>query len=202
MKYFSIVAGLDIPFCVACNNNEVKEAVNDADSANEACGTLDSDSLSMANRQTDTLAKVTTDKDGSEFLVRAAAGGMTEVELAKLAQNKATSDFVRRFSQMMLQDHEATNKKVEAMANARTVTLPAPVLPKDVETLAKEEGKKFDQKYMDQMVKDHKSTIDLFTKYSDKTKDSSIRNFIQSTLPTLRMHLDSAQAIVKVLKKD
>lgn len=202
MKYLSIAAGLALSLCMACNNNEVKEAVNEADSANEARGTLDRDSLSATNRQTtDTLAKVKTDESGSEFLVRAAAGGMAEVDLARMGSTKGNSDFVRRFSEMMIKDHEAANRQVEALAMARTVTLPVPVVPKEADMLAKAAGKQFDIKFMDQMVKDHKSTIDLFNKYSDKTNDSSIRSFIQLTLPTLRQHLDSAQAIQKILKK-
>ena len=183
---------------LASCNNETKEAVKDADSTNEANGVAIQDSI--VNHPTIT-EKVVTDKDGSEFLVRASAAGNTEVKGAKLGKEKAASVEVRRFSEMLERDHEAANMEVSKLATARDVTLPADSMNPMLKDLGKLEGSKFDRKYMDEMIKGHKKTIDLFEKYQDKTNDTTIRGFIQKTLPVLRQHLDSAEVIDKLVKK-
>ena len=61
-------------------------------------------------------------------------------------------------------------------------------------------GKNFDKDFMNMMVKDHKATIDDFEKASKNTKDPDVKAWVDKTLPTLRMHLDSAKAIQKGLK--
>ncbi|GAO41572.1 DUF4142 domain-containing protein [Flavihumibacter petaseus] len=193
-----------VVLAAACNN-ETRQAVNDADSANESKETTKNDSgLLNRDSSTATLGRtdtVSTDKDGAEFLVRAAAGGRHEVTAARMGQEKGLSEDVKRFSGVLIRDHEAANREVETMAGRRNVTLPAETAPEHADDMAKLQGNKFDRKYMDQMVSDHKKTIDLFEKYSDKTKDADIRAFIQKTLPVLHMHLDSAQAIEKIVKK-
>jgi len=174
---------------VACNN-EAKDSVEKADSTNEV-------------KQDATPAALQTDQETTDFLVQAANGGMAEVETGKLAQTKATHADVKRFASMMVMDHTDANGKVKAFAAARNVTLPATVSEekKDNATkLAEKTGKDFDKDYMDMMVKDHKETIDLFEKGYDKSKDAEVKTFINNTLPKLKQHLDSAQAIQKILK--
>lgn len=201
MKYLLLGAAITLFGATACNN-ETKQSINDADSANEAKGTVDSDSLSNPNTiNVDSTARVATDENGSAFLVRAAAGGLTEVEIGRMGETKATSLDVKRFATAMVHDHTIANKKIDELASARTVTLPMPVATNKEEKLSQLAGNKFDREFMDKMVKDHKETIDLFEKYSDKTKDDSIRSFIQQTLPILRMHLDTAQAIKKLVNR-
>jgi putative membrane protein len=50
---------------------------------------------------------------------------------------------------------------------------------------------------MDMMVKDHNKTIADFQKASNDAKDADLKGWAGKTLPTLQMHLDSAQAINK-----
>jgi putative membrane protein len=52
---------------------------------------------------------------------------------------------------------------------------------------------------MDMMVRDHKKTIDDFKDAQNNTNDADVKAWIEKTLPTLQMHLDSAQAIQKAL---
>ncbi len=57
-------------------------------------------------------------------------------------------------------------------------------------------GKEFDRDYMEQMVKDHQSDIELFETAADDIKlDAQLRAYAKNTLPTLRNHLKQAQTI-------
>jgi putative membrane protein len=66
--------------------------------------------------------------------------------------------------------------------------------------LANLEGKNFDKAYMDHMVSDHKEDISLFEKASKNAKGQELKDFATRTLPTLKMHLDSAQAVYKSVR--
>lgn len=178
-------------FFVGCNN-EAKDSVEKADSINEA----KQDTASNNNM-------VVVDAETSDFLVKAANGGMAEVELGQLAQQKATNAQVKDFGAMMVHDHTMANDEVKALAARRSVTLPS--MPgdekkSDKEDLTKKSGAAFDKAFMSQMVDDHQETIDLFENSAGKVNDTEVKTFINNTIPKLKMHLDSAKAIQKRLK--
>jgi len=181
-----------MPLLMAACNNQASDSVDKADSANEA--KLDSPSSRPA---------ITTDEASTNFLVKAADGGLAEVKTGETAQQKATNAKVKQFASMMVTDHTGANAEVKSLAAARNVTLPA--VPgednmKKGEDLAKKSGTDFDKSYMNLMVDDHQKTIDLFEDASDDVNDAEIKTFINNTLPKLRMHLDSAKAIRSRLK--
>jgi len=191
MKKRSIAFAL--PFLLLACNNEGKDSVEQADSANKS--KMDSGSTTSQTLQTDEAS--------SSFLVKAADGGMTEVRLGELAQQKASSKMVKDYGTMLIHDHSAANDKVKALAAQRNVTLPnAPGNENQerIDKLAKRTGKDFDKSFMDAMQSDHKKDIDMFKDASNKVNDADIKAFVDNTIPTLQMHLDSANVIRKGLK--
>jgi putative membrane protein len=179
---------------LACNN-EGKDSVEKADSINDA--KMDTSGNKMKTSET-----IKTDDATTDFLVRAANGGITEVEAGKVGEQKAINPDVKRFAAMMVQDHSAANEQVKSLASARNVTLPA--TPSEEKTnklnsLSQKTGKAFDKEFMDMMVDDHQDAIRLFEKHND-SKDAEVGTFITNTLPKLKMHLDSAQAVRKRLR--
>ena len=191
MKKRSIAFAL--PFLLLACNNEGKDSVEKADSANEA--KMDSNSTTSKTLQTDEAS--------SSFLVKAADGGLTEVRLGELAQQKATNKKVKEYGTMLIHDHSGANDKVKALAAQRNVTLPDAPGNSNQETidkLAKRTGNDFDKAFMDAMETDHKNDIDMFKEASNKVNDADVKSFVDNTLPTLQMHLDSAKAIRKMLK--
>ena len=177
----------------ACNNAG-KDSVEKADSVNEA--KLDS---STVNTPPPTIA---TDEESSSFLVRAANGGMEEMQLGEIARQKAVNQNVKDFGTMMVKDHSAENDVVKAMAARRNVTLPTAVgdkEKKEINDLNKKSGAGFDIAYMKNMIRNHTKKITLFENASDKVKDTEVKTFIDNALPQLRNYLDSAKAIQKGL---
>jgi putative membrane protein len=182
-----------LPFLLLACNNEGKDSVDKADSANAA--KMDSNSTTSQTLQTDEAS--------SSFLVKAADGGMTEVRLGELAQQKASSKMVKDYGTMLIHDHSAANDKVKALAAQRNVTLPdgpGNENQESIDNLAKRTGKDFDKAFMDAMQRDHEKDIDMFKDASNKVNDADVKTFVNNTLPTLQMHLDSAKAIRKSLK--
>lgn len=172
----------------ACNNSS--DPVEKADSTNE---------VKQEQAGTDTK----TVENTSDFLVKAANGGMAEVEAGKIGEQKATHKEVKDFAKMMVDDHTGANAEVKKLAAALNVTLPSAPSEdhqKDVTKLNEKKPKDFDKDFMDQMVADHKKTIDLFKDASDDDMNADVKAFVNNTIPKLQAHLDAAEAIRKKLK--
>ena len=59
-----------------------------------------------------------------QFLKDAAAGGMMEVELGKIAADKAVNDQVKAFGRQMQQDHGKANDELKTLAANKGVQIP------------------------------------------------------------------------------
>ncbi|HEX7845075.1 MAG TPA: DUF4142 domain-containing protein [Chitinophagaceae bacterium] len=188
MKTVSIFLCLAMITVAACNN-EGKDNVEKADSINKA-----KDDNAMNNNT------VTVDQESSEFLVRVADAGMNEVDITKLAQEKASIPEVKSLASMLWTDHSQLNQQVKQLAQERNITLPSTTSAdhaKEMDDLKAKTGKNFDREFIRKMISKHNSSIDAFEKAVKDVKDSGVRTFADNTLPKLRMHRDSAQAIEK-----
>ena len=134
----------------------------------------------------------------AKWAVDVANGGMTEIELSKLAQTKATSQRLKNFANMMVTDHTAASDKLKQIAAAKNIALPDKLSndsQKKLDNLNKKSGKDFDKAYMDDMLAGHKNAVDKFQKGSSDLQDADLKNFAAQTLPTIQMHQDSIKAI-------
>lgn len=135
-------------------------------------------------------------KGDQKFVHDAAAGGMAEVELGKLAQEKASSDQVKSFGKRMVDDHGRANDELKALAQKKNITLPTDLDRKDKATrdrLSKLSGPSFDRAYMRAMLTDHRKDVSEFQHESKVGADPDVKSFAAKTLPTLEDHLKAAQ---------
>ena len=193
MKRISSICMIALAACAfaACHSNTQNNSVAKADSANKS-----KDTATASN----TLA---TNKDDASFAVEAANGGMAEVELGKIAEQKATNPRVKKFAEMMVMDHSKANEELMALAKVKNITLPKTCGPdeqKVMDDLNKKSGKDFDKAYVDNMVDDHKKDVKKFQDATKDCKDPDIKAFATKTLPVLQTHLDSITAIQKSMK--
>jgi putative membrane protein len=133
-----------------------------------------------------------------KFVRDAAQGGMAEVELGKLATEKASSDDVKKFGQRMVDDHTKAADQLKQVASSEGIQLPQALSAKDKmteERLSKLSGEQFDKAYMADMVKDHTQDVTEFQHESHSGKDAAVKNFASQTLPTLEDHLKQAKEI-------
>ncbi|MGZ5041769.1 MAG: DUF4142 domain-containing protein [Usitatibacter sp.] len=143
------------------------------------------------------LAKSSLPRGDVKFLQETAADGMAEVELGKLAQQKAMREEVKGFATRMVDDHSKANEDLKAVAAASGVDLPAGPDKKHQKMMAKLEklsGGDFDRAYMHDMVVDHLKDVHEFREHAKSRKDNEAKAFAARTLPTLQGHLDAALA--------
>jgi predicted outer membrane protein len=126
-----------------------------------------------------------------------AMADMAEVATGKLAQSKGQSAEVKAFGQQMIDDHGAALAKVQALAQARGVTLPTELDAKHKAMSAKLEkmsGAEFDKAYMAQAgVKDHTDTHKKLMADARKIKDPEVKALADQHMPVVEQHLKAAQ---------
>jgi putative membrane protein len=130
-----------------------------------------------------------------KFVMNAASGGMMEVQLGQMAQEKGTDQSVKDFGSRMVTDHAKANDELKQLASQKGIQLPAKLERKDqaaIDKLSKVSGD-FDKKYMKDMVKDHKKDVAEFKKAAKKVKDPDLNAWAQKTLPVLEQHLQLAK---------
>ncbi|WPU95716.1 DUF4142 domain-containing protein [Mucilaginibacter sabulilitoris] len=143
------------------------------------------------------------DKDDAKFAVAAANGGIAEVELGTLAQQKAVNQKVKDFGGMMVSDHSKANEEMKALAKSKGITLPTKIdsdEQKVKDNLSSKSGADFDKAYVDNMIEDHKNDIKEFEDATKNLKDPDLKAFAVKTLPTLKMHLEAIQKIHDTMK--
>jgi putative membrane protein len=130
------------------------------------------------------------------FMMKAADGGMTEVEAGKVAEKNGQKENVKSFGSQMVKDHGKANDDLMAVATKMGVTLPAKVSAEHqakLDKMSKMSGEAFDMAYMKAMVEDHEKTVADFEKASGTVKNADLKKFIDDTLPVIKEHLKMAK---------
>jgi len=132
-----------------------------------------------------------------QFLINAAQGGLMEVEAARLAQEKASSNEIKEYARKLEQDHTKANEDLKKLAAQKNVDLPTD-MGKHAQMLEKvraASGDEFDKKWMKMQVQHHKKDVSEFQKATNRAMDSDVRNFATAKLPALQEHLNQAQQL-------
>jgi putative membrane protein len=132
------------------------------------------------------------------FAQLAAAGGMAEVEFAKMTLQKSKAKSVKDFADMMTKDHGAANDKLRELAEAAKIPLPEDVTPDHKEArkrLDGLEGAAYDVAYIKNQIVDHQKTALLLQWEINSGEDAQLQRFAADTLPKVLHHLQAAQTI-------
>jgi len=135
--------------------------------------------------------------DPTVFVKSAALGGMTQIELAKLARSKSQDASVQAFAARMLKDHAALQTELAAIAKRKRLDVPTSLVYEDEQLIAQAAGKsgaEFDVWYVRQMSTEYQKAIALFQAAS-KMQDAELAAFAKKTLPALDAHQRMAIAL-------
>jgi len=139
-----------------------------------------------------------------DFVAKAGASDMFEVEAAKLAKTKAKSPEVKKFAADMVAAHTKSTeglKKAIADSGQTTLTLPA-ALPGDLQDKLSDLGKadNFDKAYMENQVDAHQAALDVMQRYAQDGDVPAIKTFAAATAPVVQQHLDMARKVRDAVK--
>jgi putative membrane protein len=206
-----VVLACAVALTVGCNSR--------ARTDTNTIGTSGTSATSATRNNNDAVSNG--DKD---FVNKQMSDGMAEVEIAKLAKERAVNPEVKQFAQMMIDDHTNAGKLLTQVAN--TYAIPQHPAIDDKHTslrdkLSKLSGAEFDKEYIDAMVDDHEDAVrDLRSRVdenrsltdrlqgknpedrssvkpevSDDKAKASVNEWAANILPTVEHHLDRAKAI-------
>lgn len=157
------------------------------------------DTSAMAGKEE---KKGLSDKD-KEFMQKAAEDNMLEIQLGKLAAEKASSKNVKDYAQMLVTQHEQANEELKQLAGNKEVMLPDSLKEEGQNKLNKlkdKKAKEFDKAYISEMVDEHQKDINKFENEGQKTEDTELKAWIDKTLPHLKHHLETAKQIDSTMK--
>ena len=125
------------------------------------------------------------------FMKKAAKGGMMEVAMGQVAEQKAQSEDVKSFGKRMVADHGKANDELKSIASKKGFQLPS-----------KEHTVKWtsDKAYMDAMVKEHEKDLAEFKEEASSGSDPDVKKFADDTAKMVQEHLDLAKEIQGKLK--
>jgi putative membrane protein len=133
-----------------------------------------------------------------EFVNKAAIGGVAEVELGRVATQRAARPSVKSFAERMVTDHGRGNAELATLARSKGIDVSNTL---DVthqamrDRLSGLSGADFDRAYMSEMVRDHTEDVALFERTAQSASDAEIKAYAQRSLPMLREHLALARQV-------
>jgi putative membrane protein len=125
------------------------------------------------------------------FMKKAAKGGMMEVAMGQIAEQKGQSEDVKSFGKRMVTDHGKANDELKSIASKKGVQLPT-----------KEHTAKWtsDKAYIDMMVTDHEKDLAEFKEEASSGSDPDVKKFADDTAKVIQEHLDQVKEIQGKLK--
>jgi len=137
-----------------------------------------------------TAAQHTALASDSNFIQTTMSLGLLQVKLAKLAQQKGSSEVVRDFGKQILTDYSKINEQLAAAA--KQAAYPHPVLLRQHQqtfdrfnTMGRSS---FDQDYMAEMVSRHGETAALFVAEAKGGKVQSLKQLATTLLPDVQRY--------------
>jgi len=133
-----------------------------------------------------------------EFVSKAATGGTAEVELGRVATQRAVRPSVRSFAERMVADHGRANAELAAFARRKGLEVPTALEPSQQamrDRLSGLSGPDFDRAYMSEIVRDHTEDIALFERAAEISSDPDLKAWAARSLPMLRDHLALARQV-------
>jgi putative membrane protein len=134
------------------------------------------------------------EKDKS-FMKDAAKGGMMEVDMGKMAQQKGKSADVKKIGGTMVADHTKANNELMGIAKKKGVDL-----SKEKPAAHSMGDANFDKDYINMMVKDHEKDLSAFQAEAKNGSDADVKGFASKTSAVIKKHLDMVKAAQAKLK--
>jgi putative membrane protein len=134
------------------------------------------------------------------FIQNAAVGGMAEVQVAQLAEQKTQNPTVKAFAEKMVNDHTPNNEQLVKLAESKGVTPPTELDAMHQRQMTKLEslsGRKFDTTYLKGQEKDHAMMLKTFEAEAKNGHDPDLKQFAQTTIPVIEEHEHLAETDAK-----
>jgi putative membrane protein len=140
-----------------------------------------------------------------DFVTKVAARGMYEVEVSRLAAERAINPNVRNYAQTLVAQHTQANEELVALMSAHGVVPPKGLAADKATKLHRlaslPRSDAFDNGYIRVVgIEDHRADIAMFDKARRDVRDRDLRAWIERTVALMRDHLSMAERIAGSLQ--
>lgn len=170
-----------------------------------AADTTVSGSTSTSGSTTESSSTSGTSHAAKSFIKDASEGNQAEIALANLAEQKSQNSDIKQLAQMIRDDHQQAQQKLETIAQAHGVTLdqkPGWMDRHEQNKLEKLSGAEFDKEYATQMLSDHAKDINKFQKAAQDVQESDVKQYAQDCLSKLQAHMQHAETAAQAVGVD
>lgn len=178
------------------------------DSLNQNTGTenieTEANQNQNQNENSHEMSSSTASAEDIEFVTKAASSSMLEVELGKLAQHKGTSEAVKEFGKLMVQEHTKANRDLKRAAGQNNIEVPTTLTDEHLQIYSELNalsGAEFDEKYIETMVESHEEAISMFEDASEDLSSNEIKSFAENKLPILKKHHERVRSISETVAR-
>ena len=138
---------------------------------------------SNSNRETATMPAQVAGSD-REFAMKAAMGGKHEVELGRLAADRASNSEVKAFANRMIEDHSRAGDDLMQVNSRLGITESSDEeasFQQVVTRLSSLKGVEFDRAYMSEMVDDHTKDVAEIENYANNGSNPDLKAWASKT---------------------
>jgi putative membrane protein len=137
------------------------------------------------------------------FINDVVTGNTAELELSRMASERAMHPEVKQFAQMMVRDHTAAGNDLKQVLTEHKMQVRDVMDEKHrdlSQELSRKTGSEFDHEYMAAMVDDHEHMEGLLEGRANETPnneplENAVNMWAAKTLPTVKHHLDMAKQL-------
>ena len=130
------------------------------------------------------------------FVKNAAMTDIFEIQAGQAAQQKADAAAYKDFAQMIINDHTKTSNDLKGMNLGVQLPQELDAAHKaKLDKLNSLSGAAFERQFKTDQVQGHKQAIAQFERYAKSGDNPDLKKWAQDTLPTLKTHLQHAEAL-------
>jgi len=131
-----------------------------------------------------------------KFIDQAVTSDIFEIKSSQLALEKSRNPRTRMYAQQMIDDHGASEQKLQQLASANGIQVPSDFGPEGQRAYAAIENTRriFDSEYFRQQALSHQTAVTVYQDEISNGYNNDVKQFAQQTLPTIQEHLQEAES--------
>jgi putative membrane protein len=150
-------------------------------------------------------SEVSSKNSNASILEQIHQANLKEIEIGRIAEQKASTDEVRAYADQLVKDHTSADQMVVATAQKKGARLRDSAAGRREgargksaeQKLSSASGAQFDRLFLEQTSADHKKLIAELQREREDASDDDIEALIDKIVPILQQHDDLAQILMK-----
>jgi putative membrane protein len=134
-----------------------------------------------------------------QFVRSAAEASMSQVDIGKIAEQRSQSPEVKKFAQMMVEEHSKLTEQLKQMGMSESINLPTSVSRDDANahrSLNTMNGTNFDRAYLERVSSELHRQLGEFERGASLGTKPALKEYAQRTQPTLQSELQQTKQLL------